>query len=129
MSEAIVVLAAIILLWMMWRLYQAKKYNAFIDWLKIDIAPKVFADLNEKLSAQRSDQSPNTNEHIEATQLFYQQAPVRIFEYAITHNIIEPKWLENKSNKRHASHLLFVQSQFRTKHSHSLLPKELSNTN
>ncbi|TRX55725.1 hypothetical protein [Thalassomonas sp. M1454] len=124
MSEAIAILATLILIWMMWRLYQAKQYNAFIDWLRLDIAEKVAADLEAKLIEQRSPENPNNQAHIEATQLFYQQAPVRIFEYAVTHQIISSQWLEKKSNKRHASHLLFVQSQFRTSHCKNLLPPE-----
>lgn len=113
MIEFIAVLALCCLGWMMWRLYQAKQYNRFIDWLKSDISTQLVQCLNEEFIDNRSELFPNTPEHVQAALYFYQQYPVRIFEAAIAREIIPVTWLENKANKRHAAHLLFVQGNVR----------------
>ncbi|WOH37715.1 hypothetical protein RI844_00285 [Thalassotalea fonticola] len=113
MIEIIVFLAFAFLFWMMWRLYQAKQYNKFIDWLNAEIKPQLLAKIAQELEENRSADFPNNECHQKAAQYFYQQYPVRIFEAAVAREIITKDWFVNKQNKRHASHLLFIQSLYR----------------
>ncbi|WNC69732.1 hypothetical protein RI845_06185 [Thalassotalea nanhaiensis] len=113
MTDIIVVLAISILVWMMWRLYQAKQYNKFIDWLNDEIKPQLLSKVAEELEENRSAELPNNECHQQAAYYFYQQYPVRIFEAAVAREIISQDWFLNKQNKRHASHLLFIQSAYR----------------
>lgn len=113
MTDVIVVLAFALLIWMMWRLYQAKQYNKFIDWLNVEIKPLLLVKIAEELEENRSADFPNNECHQQAAMYFYQQYPVRIFEAAVEREIISKDWFLNKHNKRHASHLLFIQSLYR----------------
>lgn len=115
MIEVLIFVAASILIWMTWRLYQAKQYNRFIDWLNGEIKTELIANIESELIANRCAKTPNQQEHIEAALWYYQQYPVRIFEAAIQREIIPGNWLDNKANKRHAAHLLFTQANFRLK--------------
>ncbi|MDN3653206.1 hypothetical protein QWY77_10630 [Thalassotalea ponticola] len=113
MNFVIIALAILILLWMAWRLYQAKRYNRFIDWLHSDVQPRLCEQLKRELIAHRSPEYQNTDTHIDATLRYYSQYPVRIFDAAVERQLIGPEWFENKQNKRHAQHLLFVQAGMR----------------
>ncbi|WNC71107.1 hypothetical protein RGQ13_13360 [Thalassotalea psychrophila] len=115
MTDVIVVLAFALLIWMMWRLYQAKQYNKFIDWLNVEVKPQLLVKIAEELEENRSADLPNNECHQQAAIYFYQQYPVRIFEAAVAREIIDKSWFSNKKNKRHASHLLFIQSPYRIK--------------
>ncbi len=115
MIEIIIGLAAFILLWMMWRLYQAKQYNRFIDWLNVDISPKLAQVLIAEMEQNRSELFPNTEDHIHAALMYYRQYPVRIFEAAVAREVIEQGWLIDKPHKRWAAHLLFIQAAYRLK--------------
>lgn len=115
MIEIISAFAVFILLWMMWRLYQAKQYNKFIDWLNVDIKPLLLAKITEELEENRCAEFPNNECHLQAAKYFYQQYPVRIFEAAVAREIIKKEWFLSKQHKRHASHLLFIQSPYRIK--------------
>lgn len=113
MTDIIVALAFALLIWMMWRLYQAKQYNKFIDWLNIEIKPQLLTAIAEELEDNRCDDFPNNECHQQAAMYFYQQYPVRIFEAAVKREIISEDWFLSKKNKRHASHLLFIQATHR----------------
>lgn len=113
MPEFIITIAIASLCWLVWRLYQAKQYNRFIDWLNADIKPKLLEQLQVELIENRSEVTPNTDAHIQATLYYYQQYPIRIFEGALHREIILPIWLEKKQNKRFISHLLALQNQHR----------------
>jgi hypothetical protein len=113
MIEFIALSALFCLAWMMWRLYQAKQYNRFVDWLNSEVRPQLVQCLNEEFEDNRNELFPNTPEHIQAALYYYQQYPVRIFEAAVAREIIPPVWLESKTNKRHAAHLLYVQGNVR----------------
>lgn len=113
MPEFIITIAIASLCWLLLRLYQAKQYNRFIDWLNTEIKPKLVAQLETELIEKRSTLTPNNDAHIEATLYYYQQYPIRIFEAAFQREIILPTWLDNKQNKRFTSHLFASQSQYR----------------
>lgn len=113
MFEVIILLAVLFLLWLSWRLYQAKQYTKFIEWLNDGIKAQVIAHITQELKQSRDHVFENNEAHINATLYYYQQFSVRIFEAAVRREIISKAWFDNTQNKRHASHLLFVQSSFR----------------
>ena len=115
MINIIVIFAFAFLIWLMWRLYQAKQYNKFIDWLNVDIQPKLLTQIAQELEDNRSVDFPNNEYHQQAAKYFYQQYPVRIFEAAVAREIINKDWFLNKQHKRHAAHLLFIQHPYRIK--------------
>ena len=113
MTEIITFLAIALLFWMAYKLYQAKQYNAFIDWLNSDVKEQLLAQLKQEMQQGRSEIYPNKDCHIELALHYYKQYPVRIFEAAFARKIISEQWLNKASNKRHASHLLFIQGSHR----------------
>lgn len=98
---------------MAWKLWQAKRFNRFIDWLNNSIAPLLIDQLKQEFEQSRNEQYPNKPCHVELSIAFYKKYPVRIFEAAVEREIIEPDWFENNANKRFAAHLLFIQGQYR----------------
>lgn len=106
-------MAIAILIFMMWRLYQAKQYNKFIDWLNGPIKDQVAAHLKDYLIAQRCELLPNNDTHIQAATLFYMQYPVRIFQQAVKLGIIDKQWFYIKKNKRFAAHLYAIQAPYK----------------
>ncbi|WP_371186214.1 hypothetical protein [Thalassotalea maritima] len=113
MEIIIPVLAVLLLIWMSWRLVQAKRYNRFIDWLMGDIKPQLLAVIKQELIDSRSPDLPNNDCHIDACCYYYGQYPVRVLEAALQRSIISEDWLNNRENKRHMQHLLFVQAAYR----------------
>ncbi|QBY05340.1 hypothetical protein E2K93_13570 [Thalassotalea sp. HSM 43] len=106
-------LALALLVWMSWRLVQAKRYNRFIDWLMTDIKPQLLSHVQQELVEQRCQQYPNNDCHIEASCHYYGQYPVRVLEAALQRDIITSDWIQQRQNKRHLQHLLFIQAAYR----------------
>ncbi|WP_371377137.1 hypothetical protein [Thalassotalea aquiviva] len=115
--EFLILAASVALVFMAYKLYQAKQYNQFIDWLVTDIQPQLLQALVSELKQQRCQQTPNTDAHIKATQYYYAQYPVRVFQGALQRNIISKDWFASAKHKRFAAHLMASQA------SHRISPK------
>ncbi len=113
MSEVFILLGFAILLFMAWRLYQAKQYNKFIDWLNGPIKHQVGEQLKAQLIEKRCALTPNNDDHIKAASIFYLKYPIRIFQLAIQFGVIKEDWLAVKKHHRFAQHLNAIQSQYK----------------
>ncbi|MFD2164807.1 hypothetical protein ACFSJY_00880 [Thalassotalea euphylliae] len=108
--EILAVLALAFLGWLGWQLYRAKQFNQFKLMIQQELAPKVRAKLVIVLEESRSELTPNTEAHIEASQVFWTIHPARTIQAAFHFNVIDKSWLEETGNMRLCQHLMAIDS-------------------
>ncbi|MCH2055156.1 MAG: hypothetical protein MK214_00785 [Thalassotalea sp.] len=106
--ELFAIAAAMLIIWMCWQLYRARRYNQFKAMVQQDLKPRVVEHLTTKLQSERSDATPNTDAHIAASQYFYTQFPARTLQVAIEWEIVNEAWLKEHGYIRFCQHLFFV---------------------
>ena len=109
MLEVLASLAVLSIVWMIYQIIRAKKFNHFKEILITDIKPEVIKAIKVELETLRSDSFPNNKCHIDATLYFWTQYPIRILQAALERDIIDQKWLEKTGNVRHSQHLMHIQ--------------------
>ena len=67
------------------------------------------SQIEQQLIAERSELTPNTDAHIQASQYFWGQYPSRVLQAALQREIIDETWLESTGNTRNCQHLFFVE--------------------
>lgn len=107
--QVIAVLALAILLWLVWQLIKAKRFNAFKQKIEDELKEQVICHIIEELEQTRSDMFPNNNCHKEATILYWTQNKSRILQAALQREIITKQWLIDSKNLRNAQHLFYIE--------------------
>lgn len=110
--EFIAGLAALLLLWLVWQLIQAKKFTRFKLLIKNELKPKVIEAILNELEETRSDAFPNTPIHQQATIAYWTQYKGRILYAALQYDIIDKKWLKDTGNLRNSQHLFHIEQQY-----------------
>jgi hypothetical protein len=108
-----VAIAVSSLIWLIWQLARARRFNQFKQQLNGAVKAQIIAAIAEELTASRSALTPNTDAHIQATQYFWTQYPIRILQAALVREIITETWLQNTGNWRNCQHLFFIEHQFK----------------
>lgn len=109
--EIAVLLATSVIIWMIWQLHRAKKFNAFKRYIQAELKPKVIEQLTSDLISERNDIFPNTKSHIDASIYYWGLYNVRILQLALEKNIIDVQWLKNTGKYRHCQHLYHIERQ------------------
>ncbi len=104
-------IALFILLWLVWQLIKAKKFNQFKQKIEQELKSKVVEDIIEELNETRSELYPNTDSHQAATIFFWTQYKSRILHAALKREIIDEKWLNSSGNLQNAQHLFHVEQR------------------
>ncbi|QOL26848.1 hypothetical protein LP316_06025 [Thalassotalea sp. LPB0316] len=112
MLEVLASLATLTILWMVWQLIRARRFNQFKALLISDIKPEVIKAITTELEQSRSNAFPNNEYHIQATLYFWTQYPIRILQAALERDIIDERWLKKTGNFRHSQHLMHIQQQY-----------------
>ena len=113
MIEVIVLFAVLFLIWIIWQYLNARQFNQFQRELLNEIKPQLVDAIKLELEENRSELTPNSDAHIEATIHFWTAHKVRILQGALKYEIFDETWLEKPQNKRNAQHLLHVEQAFR----------------
>ena len=116
--EIIIVIAIAILCFVSWQLYQAKKVSKFKQWLNDTIEPQLCLELTKRLTHQRSQLFPNTDEHIQASCIFWTQFHSRVIQKALQLDIVTKQSIIDAGFYRQCQHIMFVEQQY-------LLPEEV----
>ncbi len=115
----IVFIALFSLLWLVWQLLKAKRFNRFKQQIEDELKNKVIQNIIDELNESRSELYPNNDNHQEATILFWTQYKSRILHTALQRGIIDKQWLKNSGNLRNAQHLFHIENQYLPKASKS----------
>jgi hypothetical protein len=110
--EVLVVIALGILLWFAWQLYRAKKFTQFKKLIEAELKPQVVEKLSTELVAARNTLFPNTDDHIQASIIYWCQYKARILQCAFDKDIISEKWLKDTGNFRNCQHLFHVEQKY-----------------
>jgi len=103
------VFALLGLVWMFWQLYRAKQFTQFKRNLNEKTKLSVIEHINEELESERTELTPNNENHIEATLFYWTQYPVRILQYALNREILQVEKLKRDGQWRYCQHLIHVQ--------------------
>lgn len=107
--EIFAIAAAMLLLWMAWQLYRAKRFNQFKRQVMIEIKPLVALHVKKTLIENRSDLTPNTEAHIQASQYYWTQYASRTLQAALHWQLIDEQWLKQTGNIRNCQHLFYIE--------------------
>ncbi len=110
--EIILVLALSSLIWLVWQLVKAKRFNRFMQEIEQELKTQVIADIIKELDETRSSLFPNNHCHQAATILFWTQYKSRILHAALQREIIDQNWLRDTGNLRNAQHLFHIEQQY-----------------
>jgi len=107
--EIFAVIALAIILWMVWQLFRARKFNHFKGVINRELKPMVIAQIKDNMIEYRSDIFPNCAAHEQATIYYWCQYPSRILQAAIVWQLIDKDWLRKTGNIRNYQHLFFIE--------------------
>mgnify|MGYP006136905303 CR=1 FL=1 len=110
--EVIVLAALLSLLWLVWQLVKAKRFNRFKLQIEQELKAKVIASIKEELNETRSELYPNNESHVAATIFFWTQYKSRILHAALQRDIVDQQWLKDSGNLRNAQHLFFIEKEY-----------------
>lgn len=96
--------------WLCWQLYRAKQFTRFKLYLNDELKTEVANKITEQLEETRSELLPNNDCHKEATTLYWTQYPVRILQFALTHELLTKEQLQADGKWRYCQHLFHVQN-------------------
>lgn len=102
-------LAASILIWLVWQIFRAKKFNQFKKMIIEQLKPQVITALETTLNNSRSTLFPNNECHQQATLYYWTKSCTRIMQAALKYRIIDEHWLKNTGNVRHCQHLFHLE--------------------
>lgn len=103
-------LGVVLLTWLCWQLYRAKQFTQFKNFLNEELKPEVSKAIELQLEQSRCDTFPNNECHQQATELYWTQYPVRILQFALTHEILTKEQLIEQGKWRYCQHLFHVQN-------------------
>ncbi len=98
-----------LLCWMTWQLYRAKRFNRFKQLIRQELKPKVANKVAENLLATRNKLTPNTDIHIKASQYYWTQYSARTLQAALRWKIVDEEWLRSTGNIRNCQHLFYIE--------------------
>ncbi|NQY34622.1 MAG: hypothetical protein HRT37_06590 [Alteromonadaceae bacterium] len=110
--EVIVTIASLTLIWLIWQLFKAKRFNKFKLQIEKELKPKVIEHILDDLQDNSSELFPNNQVHQEATVYFWTQYKSRILQAALQREIIDEKWLKDTGNLRNSQHLFHIEQQY-----------------
>ena len=107
--EFFVAIALVVLSWMTWQLYRAKKFNRFKAIIYKQLKPLVIAQIKTNMENERSDVFPNSEAHELATIYYWCQYPSRILQVSLAWQLVDNDWLKKTGNVRNCQHLFFIE--------------------
>ncbi|WP_448211325.1 hypothetical protein [Colwellia sp. MEBiC06753] len=107
--EILATAAIMLIVWMLWQLYRARRFNQFKRHIIRELKPKVQKAVDTWLVAQRSELTPNTDAHIAASQAYWTAYPSRTLQAALRWHVIDQQWLIDSGNVRNCQHLFFIE--------------------
>lgn len=116
--EVIAIICWCVLLWLVWQLWQARRFNTFKKYVITELKPKVIEAIKDDLLKTRTETFPNNSTHQEATILYWSQYPSRVVQSALEFEVITEQWLKESGNLRHCQHLFHIEQSFMHVQSH-----------
>jgi hypothetical protein len=110
--EFFAIAAVVILLWLGWQLFQAKRFSKFKVRIEQELKPQVIKHICADLEENRSEIFPNNQCHQEAALFYWTQYKSRILQAALQREIIDTQWLKDTGNLRNSQHLFHVEQRF-----------------